>query len=90
MKMNNKGFATSLILFGLLVLFLVVISTLFFTMNNSYALNNILKKDLLSSIENDGKNKIYAVELYYDNSNTNLGCDTVQCALDKIGEMVKK
>ena len=48
---NNKGFATSFILFGLLVLFLLVLITLMFTMNNSASLNGKLKTDLVDNIE---------------------------------------
>lgn len=49
--MNNKGFVTSFILFSLLIFFLLVISIVLFTMNNSSSLNNKLKNDLASDID---------------------------------------
>ena len=48
---NNKGFATTFILFGLLILFLMIMSVLMFTLNNSSSLNNKLKNGLLSNID---------------------------------------
>lgn len=48
---NNKGFATSFILFSLLILFLIVISILLFTLNNSSSLNSKIKNKLKNDIE---------------------------------------
>ena len=48
---NNKGFATSFILFSILVLFLILLSVLLFTLNNSSSLNGKLKNDLVNKIE---------------------------------------
>ena len=48
---NNKGFASTFILFSLLVLFLIVMSILLFTMNNSSVLNSGLKNKLINEIE---------------------------------------
>lgn len=49
---NNKGFATSFILFGLLILFLIVMGVLMFTLGNSSALNSKIKNKLKGDIEN--------------------------------------
>ena len=46
---NNKGFATSFILFSLLVLFLLVMSIVLFTLNSSSVLNSKIK----TKIEDD-------------------------------------
>ena len=48
---NNKGFATSFIVFSLLILFLVVMSILLFTLNGSSTLSSKLKDNLISDIE---------------------------------------
>ena len=49
--MNNKGFASTFILFGLLVLFLLVVSILMVTINNSASLNNTLKNKIIDDIK---------------------------------------
>ena len=54
---NNKGFATSFILFSLLALFLIVVLGVMFTMNNTSSLNNRIKNKLLSGIELSKKTK---------------------------------
>lgn len=48
---DNKGFATSFILFSILALFLILLSVLLFTLNNSITLNGKLKNDLVNEIE---------------------------------------
>ena len=48
---NNKGFATSFIIFSLLVLFLVVISMVLLTLSNSSILNSKLKDKLKTDAE---------------------------------------
>ena len=48
---NNKGFATSFIIFSLLVLFLVVISMVLLTLSNSSVLNSKLKDKLKTDAE---------------------------------------
>ncbi|MBQ9024272.1 MAG: hypothetical protein IJ105_03510 [Bacilli bacterium] len=48
---DNRGFATSFILFGLLVLFLIVMGVLLFTLGNSSVLNSKLKNKLTNDIE---------------------------------------
>ena len=49
--MNNKGFASTFILFGLLVLFLLVVSILMVTINNSASLNNTLKNKIIDDLK---------------------------------------
>lgn len=102
--MNNKGFATSFILFSLLVLFLVVMGVMIFTLNNSSKLNNKIKTDLINQMEETfegDSRRMKAVDIYYDNtdvmsgetsnnnSRTGLDCSDLQCALDKIQAMIK-
>lgn len=85
--MNNKGFATSFILFSILVLFLLVMGILIFTLNNSSKLNNKIKSQIVNKIEDDfeSKNrKNKASDVFYNNSQTRLDCNDVNCALDSI------
>ena len=49
---NNKGFATSFLLFSILILFLVIISILLFTLSNSASLNGKIKSKLETDIQN--------------------------------------
>ncbi len=102
--MNNKGFATSFILFSLLILFLVVMGILVFTLNNSSKLNNKIKSNLVNDIEDTfegDSRKIKAVDIYYDddvetsgNTTTNgnqkpqMNCSDLQCAIDKINSLL--
>ncbi len=103
--MNNKGFATSFILFSLLVLFLVVMGVMIFTLNNSSKLNNKIKTELVNHMEDTfegDSRKIKSKDIYYDdsvsrlttttvngNTRVDLNCSDLQCALDKIQAMIK-
>ena len=62
---NNKGFATSFIVFSLLVLFLIVMSILLFTLNGSSTLSSKLKDNLISDIETPNIYNEY--NYYYSN-----------------------
>ena len=62
---NNKGFATSFILFSLLILFLIVISILLFTLNSSSTLSSKLKDKLVEDMETPN---IYNEYNYYYNN----------------------
>ena len=101
--MNNKGFATSFILFSLLVLFLVAMGILVFTLNNSSKLNNKVKSQLINQMEDkfeSDNRKINASDVEYDGEETKTGitprgntrvdinCDNLQCALDRISSLV--
>ena len=44
-KMKNKGFASSLIIFSLLTLFLITLFMLMNTLSNTSSLNNNVKKN---------------------------------------------
>lgn len=67
---NNKGFATSFIIFSLLVLFLVVISMVLFTLSNSSILNSKLKNKLKGEAE--------AASLYNEYNYYYIGNDKLQ------------
>lgn len=63
---NNKGFATSFMLFSLLVLFLMVLSGFMLTMNNSTTLNTKVKNKLIDNIEEIDRSSIEQLIVYYD------------------------
>ena len=62
---NNKGFATSFIVFSLLVLFLIVMSILLFTLNGSSTLSSKLKESMINNIETPNIYNEY--NYYYSN-----------------------
>lgn len=49
---NNKGFASSFMIFSLLIFFLIIISIVLFTLNSSSTLNSKIKSKLTNDIEN--------------------------------------
>ncbi len=51
--MKNKGFASSIIVFSLLTLFLVTLLVLLTTLNNTSSLNNNVKKSIVNDINYD-------------------------------------
>lgn len=51
MKLNNKGYAITVIVFGILIVFIIVLSSLLVTMNNSVKLNNVVKEDIIENIQ---------------------------------------
>ncbi len=51
MKLNNKGYAITIIVFGILIVFIIVLSSLLVTMNNSVKLNNVVKEDIIENIQ---------------------------------------
>ena len=53
MKMNNKGYASTIIMFGILALFLVSMLMLIQTMNNSKSLNKNITDKVTDSIDYD-------------------------------------
>ena len=54
---NNKGFATSFMLFSLLALFLVVVIMLLLTMNNSSSISGRMKDAIKDKAENSKNNR---------------------------------
>ena len=53
MKINNKGYASTIIMFSILTLFLISMLMLVRTMNNSSSLNKNITKKVVDNIEND-------------------------------------
>lgn len=52
MKLNNKGYAITIIVFGMLIVFIIILGSLLVTMNNSIKLNDYIKEDVIEEIEN--------------------------------------
>ena len=90
---DNRGFATSFILFSVLVLFLAVLTILLFTMNNSAILNSSIKHKVVTELETKSSKKIVvdATDVEYINDQiiqSNPNCDNVQCVLDHIHTII--
>ena len=51
MKLNNKGYAITVIVFGILIVFIIVLSSLLVTMNNSVKLNKVVKEEVIENIQ---------------------------------------
>ena len=51
MKLNNKGYAITIIIFGILIVFIIVLSSLLVTMNNSVKLNKTVKEEVIENIQ---------------------------------------
>lgn len=51
--MNRKGFASSLIIYSLLILFLITLLLLFASLNNSTRINNNIKSNITESVNHD-------------------------------------
>ena len=51
MKLNNKGYAMTIIVFGILIVFIIVLSSLLITMRNSVKLNEVVKEDAIENIQ---------------------------------------
>lgn len=54
--MKNKGFASSLIIFSLLTLFLITLFMLMNTLSNTSSLNNNVKKNIINEMNYDESN----------------------------------
>ena len=58
MKMNNKGYASTIIMFSVLVLFLVSMLMLIQTMNNSKSLNKNITEKVVDNIDYDASGTV--------------------------------
>ena len=58
MKMNNKGYASTIIMFGILALFLVSMLMLVKTMNNSKSLNKNITDKVVDNIDYDASGTV--------------------------------
>ena len=58
MKINNKGYASTIIMFSILTLFLISMLMLVKTMNNSSSLNNIITEKVVDNIDYDSSGSV--------------------------------
>ena len=92
--MKNKGFASSLIIFSLLTLFLITLFMLMNTLSNTSSLNNNVKKNIINELNYDESNstsienrlsaledKIYPVGSIY----MSLTDETIESVTEKFG-----
>lgn len=58
MKMNNKGYASTIIMFSVLTLFFVCLLMLIQTMNNSKAINDTIKNNVIDKVDYDSSGSL--------------------------------
>ena len=95
--MNQRGFATSILIYTILGIFLVVTATMMVSVRNSRSLNNSIKEDILSEKIEITANKIVyppndllteEICAEYD-STYDYAPVNVQCALDYLYDRIE-
>lgn len=88
MKLDNKGFALTSIIYMLIVLFLMILLLVLSNLASRKVVLDKLKYDVKTKLNQGGIQKTtYAIELFYENEQTD--CQSVQCALDELFEIYK-
>ncbi len=87
MKLNNKGFALTSIIYMLIVLFIMILLLILSNLATRKVVLDKLKYDVKVKLNQGVKKVTYAVELSYSNEKTQ--CKNVQCALDELFEIYK-
>lgn len=84
MKLNNKGFALTSIVYMLIVLFLMIMLLILSSLAARKTVLDKLKNDVKTKLGQGGiaTEKIKARQLIYENELTE--CKDVQCALEEI------
>lgn len=54
-KIDNRGYAITVIIFSILIVFIIILSSLLITMNNSVKLNKTVKEDVIENIQLSSK-----------------------------------
>lgn len=90
MKLNNKGFSISGILYPLFLIMLVFVTLILLILTNSKVALDKTKNEILSIINGDYQlTQIYAKDVHYDDINNYTQCDEVQCTLDELYDIYK-
>ena len=84
MKLNNKGFALTSIIYMLIVLFLMIMLLILSNLATRKVVLDKVKYDVKMKLGQSGvvPEKIRAAQLQYENENTT--CTNVQCAIDEL------
>ena len=82
MKLNNKGFALTSIIYMLIVLFLMVMLLILANLAQRKVVLDRLKNDVKIKLDQGITNRYYAISVAYTNEKTE--CQTVQCAIDEL------
>ena len=80
MKINNKGYASTIIMFSVLTIFLISMLMLVKTMNNSSSLNNKITEKVVDNIDYDSSGSVQDRLSILENQLKNMG----NSMLDKI------
>lgn len=90
MKLNNKGFSISGILYPLFLIMLVFVTLILLVLTNSKFALDKTKEQILLKINGEYEiEQIYAIQVSYDNNETNTECENVQCTLDELYNIYK-
>ena len=84
MKLNNKGFALTSIIYMLIVLFLMIMLLILSNLATRKVVLDKVKYDVKTKLGQGGitSERIKAIQLEYQNENTT--CTNVQCAIDEL------
>ena len=77
MKMNNKGYASTIIMFSVLALFLVSMLMLIQTMNNSKSLNKNITEKIVDNIDYDASGSVQDRLSFLENKVSNLKSEVI-------------
>ena len=84
MKLNNKGFALTSIIYMLIVIFIMILVLVLSNLAQRKVILDKMKYDVKIKLNQGGilTNKNFARNVEYTNENTE--CQTVQCAIDEL------
>ena len=89
MKLNNKGFALTSIIYMLIVLFLMILLLILANLAQRKVVLDKIKSDVKTSLNQGGivQEKVTAREIYYEGINTE--CKNIQCTIDELNDLLK-
>ena len=77
MKINNKGYASAIIMFSILTLFLISMLMLVKTMNNSSSLNKKITDKVIDNIDYDASGSVQDRLSVLENKVSNLKSEVI-------------
>ena len=89
MKLNNKGFALTSIIYMLIVLFLMIMLLVLSNLAQRKVVLDKMKYDVKNKLNQGGimQGKVTARDLFYENEHTQ--CKNVQCTLDELKTLLE-
>jgi len=89
MKLNNKGFALTSIIYMLIVLFLMIMLLILANLAQRKVVLNKIKTDVKEKLNQGGvvQGKTTARDLFYESEYTQ--CKNIQCSIDEINTIIE-